>query len=230
MSAIAASGGSVTASVPDPHSPPSDRDHDLPTPEDRRWALLAAELPFEQLGHARAQAEGWRNALAVATTAVGAVSLFRGRDDVAALLTPWRVAAVVVFLLGFAALTFSFLLAIAAAHGRPGLLIDADGESLRDFVTTEAKRVTGLVRQAAYLVVAGIGLMVAAASVAWLAPVAPAMAAQPVIAVLDNGQACGDLVGIDAGQLVLMITAPSGAEARSIPMARVERLFVVRSC
>lgn len=219
----------MTAATPDPHRPP-DRDNDLPTPEDRRWALLAAELPFEQLGHARAQAEGWRNALAVATTAVGAISLVRGRDDVAALLTPWRVAAVVVFLLGFAALTSSFLLAIAAAHGRPGLMIAADGESLRDFVTTEAKRVTGLVRRAGYLVVAAIGLMVAAAAIAWLAPVAPAGTRQPVIAVMDSGQACGDLVGIDSGQLVLVITASGGAEAQSIPITRVERLFVVRSC
>jgi hypothetical protein len=218
----------MTEAAPGPPGP-SDRDDELPTPADRRWALLAAELPFEQLRHARAQAEGWRNGLGAAITAVGAVSLIRGRDELVALPPGWRAAAVAAFLLAFVALLAGFLLMVTAAHGRPGVLIDADGEALREFVATEAPRVTRLVRGAGYLAAGGICLLVVAAAVTWLAPAADDPA--PAVTVLmDTGQACGRLVGIDAGQLVLVEADPVGGAARSIPVSAVERLVVVPSC
>jgi hypothetical protein len=218
----------MTEAAPGPSGPP-DRGDDLPTPEDRRWALLAAELPFEQLRHARTQAEGWRNGLATAITAVGAVSLIRGRDELAALPPGWRVAAVATFLLAFVALTAGFLLMVTAAHGRPGVLIDADGESLREYVATEAPRVTRLVRGAGYLAACGICLMVAAAAVTWLAPTADATAPE-VTVLLDSGQACGRLVGIDAGHLILLEADSASDATLSIPVSAVERLVMVPSC
>lgn len=155
---------------------PTGRDSDgpvsqeLPTPEERRWALLAVQLPFDQLMHARAQAEGWRNGLAAATSVIATVTLVRGRTDFTPLATSWKVLIVTGLTAAFASLVAAFLVAIRAANGRPGLMIQADGESLRKYIAHESRRVMQLLPWAAYLSVVGVTLVFATAVLTWLAP------------------------------------------------------------
>ncbi len=143
---------------------------ELPTPEERRWALLAAQLPFDQLMHARAQAEGWRNGLAAATGVIATVTLVRGRTDLTPLATSWKVLIVTGLTAAFASLVAAFLVAIRAAHGRPGLMIQADGECLRKYIADESRRIMQLLPWAAYLSVIGVTLVLATAVLTWLAP------------------------------------------------------------
>jgi hypothetical protein len=145
---------------------------DRPTPDDRRWALLARELPFEQLGHARKQAENWRNALAAGTGVFGAVGLLRNRSDISALEEPWKIAVVAVLGGAFIALAAAFLVTVRAAYGRPGQTIYSDGESLRQFTADEAARVMRLLPLAAYLALSSVFLIVTGAAISWLAPAA----------------------------------------------------------
>jgi hypothetical protein len=149
---------------------PTPDEDELPTPDERRWALLAAQLPFDQLIHARAQAEGWRNALAASTGIIAAITLVRGRQDFSPLATGWKVVIVVGLLSAFAALVSASLVAIRAAHGRPGMMIQADGESLRKYVAVESHRVMRLLPWVAYLTVTGVTLILVTAVLAWLAP------------------------------------------------------------
>lgn len=158
----------MTTAAPDPGLPPGA--DDLPTPTDRRWALLASELPFEQLGHARKQAENWRNALAAGTTVIGGIGLFRGRTDFSVLAEPWKIAVVVILGCAFGMLASAFTVSIRAAHGRPGQMIHSDGESLRRFVADEAARVMRLLPVAAYLTLGSVLLIMTAAILSWLAP------------------------------------------------------------
>ncbi|MEV1111233.1 hypothetical protein AB0I95_21750 [Micromonospora sp. NPDC049751] len=142
-----------------------------PTAADRRWEVLAEEMQFNQLGIARRQAEGWRNGLAACATLLATATLVKGRPDFDKLVGVWRVVPVVLILLAFGCLAAAFLVAIRAAHGRPGTYVLADGASLREWTEMEVKRIARLIPWAAWLSLAGLTLVLVAAVVTWTGPV-----------------------------------------------------------
>ena len=146
-------------------------EHSRPTAADRRWEALADEMQFNQLGIARRQAEGWRNGLAACATLLATATLVKGRPDFDRLTEGWKVVPVVLILLAFGCLAAAFLVAIRAAHGRPGSYVLADGSSLREWTGTEVARIGRLIPWAAWLSLAGLTLVLAAAVVTWTAPV-----------------------------------------------------------
>jgi hypothetical protein len=153
--------------APDGFDPATSR----PTAADRRWELLAEEMEFNQLGIARRQAEGWRNGLAASATLLATVTLVKGRPDFDKLDGAWRALPVILIVLAFACLTAAFLVAIRAAHGRPGAYVLGEGLSLREWTGAEVARIGRLIPWAAGLSLAGLAMVLASAVVTWTAPV-----------------------------------------------------------
>jgi hypothetical protein len=157
----------VAMTVPEGFDPAETR----PTAVDRRWEALAEEMQFNQLAIARKHAEGWRNGLAACATLLAAVTLVKGRPDFDKLAGFWRLVPIVLILLAFAFLAAAFLVAIRAAHGKPGAYVLGDGTSLREWTGREVARISRLIPWAAWLSLTGLTLVLASAVVTWTAPV-----------------------------------------------------------
>lgn len=143
---------------------------DRPTAADERWDELAEELEFSALTRVRSQAEGWRNGLGTVGALAGGLTLVKTRGDLDALPPGWRAVCVGGWALALALLAVAFLLAVRAVHGPLGSRILASGPKLRDWTRTEAARVAGLVRAAAFTAVVSLAVGLASAVCFLLAP------------------------------------------------------------
>lgn len=168
---------------------------------DRRWAQLARELEFTQLTELRKQAEGWRNGLAGLTALLAVLVLLKGRDDLSKLPSAARHTATALLAAAFVLLVVGSVLAVRAAHGRPGSRVLLAGQALRRWTEAETVRVTGALRQASVCCVAGLVLVCGAVVVAWTTTESPPD--HVVRVVTTSGERCGEFLGAGPDGVVL---------------------------
>ncbi|MFG3349631.1 hypothetical protein ACGF1Z_31795 [Streptomyces sp. NPDC048018] len=202
----------MTTPPPPPSSPPRlTRRAARDTAQRRLFDMRQAQLDI-----ARRQAEGWRNFLATATALLAAVLVLKGRENVAELPTPYRIAVVVMIAVGLLALLTSAFTAASAAHGRPGdRLRLADGEELLRYEGDRAVRVGSLVNRARWLAVLGVLATAAGVMTTWMAPAGdkdkPGVVSVSVHT--RDGVVCGELVELDAKGVTVKVKAPAGQDA-----------------
>ncbi|MFF4362149.1 hypothetical protein [Streptomyces sp. NPDC001604] len=199
-----------------------------PTVDDLRWARLARELPFKELDAVRRQAEQWRNAIGGATALFGIAALVRGRNDLTAVPAGWRTATALVLGAAFLALLIALAVAAYASFGRPGIRVQAQGAAYRRWSAARARQIGRLVPIAAASAGLGVILTAAAVGLTWLAPAAETPQQYAVRSV--NGYACGELVGMEEGRLILLIRTGSSAESWTVPLAQVSHIGKVVTC
>ncbi|MFB7866233.1 hypothetical protein [Streptomyces sp. NPDC056069] len=197
-----------------------------PPPAARRLTRRAArdaaqqrlfDMRQAQLDIARRQAEGWRNFLATATALLAAVLVLKGRENVAELPAPYRIAVVAMIALGLLALLTSAFTAASAAHGRPGdRLRLANGEELLLWEKDRAARVASLVNRARWLAVLGVVLTAAGVMTTWMAPAGDKDkdGGASVSVHTRDGVVCGELVELDGKGLTVKVKAPAGQDAK----------------
>ncbi|MER5526847.1 hypothetical protein ABT075_19980 [Streptomyces sp. NPDC002677] len=168
---------------------------------DRRWAQLARELEFSELSELRKQAEGWRNGLTGLTALLAVLVTLKGRDDLSQLPSAARNTAAALLGTAFLSLAVGSVLAVRAAHGRPGSRVLLTGQVLRGWTEQEVVRVTGALRQASVCCVTGILLVCGAVVVAWATTESPPD--HLVRVVTTTGERCGEFLGEGSGGLVL---------------------------
>jgi hypothetical protein len=198
------------------------------TPEDRRWEILARELPLQQIGTLRSQADGWRNGTAAAVTILAAVAIAKSRTDVAQLDPVWRGIVVGAIVVGFAVLMASLMISVRVAHGSPGAEIWDTGDALQAWTHDEVARGGRLLRRAVELAVVGLSLLITAMAVGWLAPAAPT---GPFVMVgTDADTFCGRLVAIRDGVVTVETGPAESRRTQTTPLSALSRLEPAASC
>jgi hypothetical protein len=181
----------------------------------KRWAQLADDLEFDQLGNARKLAEGWRTGLAGLTALLAAVTIIKGPDSVTELAEWLRYVVVALLALAFAALITGSLIATRAASGAPGEEIFLDADSLRNWTFRETKSIQRDIVRAARSMLFGLTALALAIGLSWLGPRAFAVAS--LITVEQNGiRTCGTLISETNRILLLGNPADPGAAPRAI--------------
>ncbi|MHA5051353.1 hypothetical protein [Streptomyces sp. SD15] len=202
-----------------------------PTVDDLRWARLARELPFEELDAVRRQAEQWRNAIGGATALFGIAALVRGRNDLTTVPAGWRTATALVLGAAFLALLVAFAVAAYASFGRPGVRVrvQVNGAAYRRWSAARARQIGRLVPIAAASAGLGVVLTAVAVGLTWFAPAAAERPQQYAVR-STGGDVCGELVGVENGQLMLLIGTGSGAGSWTVPLAQVSHIGKVVKC
>ncbi|MFG3198479.1 hypothetical protein ACGFYT_20370 [Streptomyces sp. NPDC048208] len=195
---------------------------------DRRWAELARELEFSQLDVLRKQAEGWRNGLLGLTALVTVVTVLKGRDDLSALESPWRTAAVSLLAGAFLLLLTGSLVAVRASFGKPGERVRLGGQALREWTLTEIGRVRRAVYVSAVALTCGVALVVGALFVSWTRSEEPA--ADLVKVSTPAGQLCGELVSYLPGRVTLMRTTGGTERQVVVRGADIQKITPAKSC
>lgn len=195
---------------------------------DRRWAELARELEFQQIGPLRRQAEGWRTGLTGLTGLLAVLTVVKGPDSLAGAGPAVRVAATVMVVAAYVLLLAGLLLAARAAHGRPGEDILLAGQALRRWTEREVVRVTRSLRWAAVCCVAGVALAAGALVVLWTLSEPPAR--NLVRVTTDTAEVCGELVRVGPQEVV--VTAGKGAvkTRHALPVGRLVSAVPVQAC
>ncbi|MFG2131291.1 hypothetical protein ACGFNV_26200 [Streptomyces sp. NPDC048751] len=192
---------------------------------DRRWAELARELEFTQLPELRRQAEGWRTGLTGLTALLAVLVTLKGRDDLSGLPPAARHTATALIGAAFLLLVVGSVLAVRAAHGRPGSRVLLAGQSLRRWTETEAVRVTRSLRLASVCCAAGIALTAAAVVLAWATTESPPD--HLVRVVTTDGERCGEFLGSGPDGVVL---GTKGDKRTVLPMRTVTSMVPVSAC
>jgi hypothetical protein len=211
-----------------PEPPMSDQPQPqpLPTHDDLRWARLARELPFEELDAARKQAEQWRNAIGGLTALLGIAALVRGRSDLTTIPSGWRVAVALTLSVAFLSLLVALGVSAYASFGRPGVRVRLSGSALRRWSSARTKHIGRLVPIAAIAAGLGIVLIGVAAFLTWFAPAA-IETRRPYTVRTATGQACGELIGVNGGWVVLRIKQDA---LWSVPLTEVTSLSAATAC
>ncbi|MFD6414637.1 hypothetical protein, partial [Nocardia asteroides] len=171
------------------------------------------------------QAEGWRNGLTGLTALLTVLVMLKGRDDLSKLPSSAQHTATALIGCAFVLLVAGSMLAVRAAHGRPGGQILLTGQALRRWTEAETVRVTGALRQASVCCVAGIALVCGAVAVAWTTTQSPPD--HLVRVVTTSGVRCGEFVGSGPDGVVLRVD--SGRHTL-LSTRTVTSVSPVRSC
>jgi hypothetical protein len=190
-----------------------------------RWAQKAQEMRFHQLEAARKQAESWRTGLSGLTGLFGAVLIFKGRDNIAGLSTPYKLVAVLLLGTALAALVVATLSALRAASGTPGDQCLLTGEDLHAWTRGEVAAIYQALTRARHLMIGGACAMAAAIGLTWLAPTPPGP--NPVVIVdSPGGRLCGDLSHVGDGTVVIR----QGSQHRTVPLTPTTRIEPTPRC
>lgn len=156
-----------------------------------------------QVALARAQAEGWRNFLTLATGLLAAVLVLKGRENVAELPAGYRLTVVVLVATGLVALLVAAFAAVSAAHGRPGdRLPYADAVALLDWERAERDRIAKRIRVTRRATVLGVSATALGILATWVAP-GPDEPARTVLVHTRGRTVCGELLAADGGGVTL---------------------------
>lgn len=201
---------------------------DLPSADDLRWARLARELPFAELDAVRRQAEQWRNAIGGLTALLGFAALVRGRTDLTTMPPGWRIATATALAVAFLTLLAGSTLAAYTSFGRPGVVVRTNGASFRQWSVARARQIGRLVPIAVGFAGLGVVLTAVAVGLTWFAPTADAGGRYTVRSA--SGEACGELIGVENGRLVLLVELGGRTVPWSAPLPEVSHLKRVVTC
>ncbi|GAA0951709.1 hypothetical protein [Actinocorallia libanotica] len=196
------------------------------SPDDKRWALKAYELKFQQLEIARKQAESWRAALTGLTSLLGAVLVIKGKDSLADLNDPYRWIVMVLLGAALVLLVTATMLAVSAAAGNPGGRILLTGEHLRSWSTAEVVRIERFVAWASLLTLTAVTAVAVAVGITWTAPAKSG--AVLVTVVHRQGTVCGELSGSAQGRL--LVRSPRTKSVASVPLVDLIGVQAAEKC
>lgn len=186
----------------------------------KRWAQLADDLEFEQLGNARALAEGWRTGLVGLTALLAAVTIFQGPDTVAGLVGWLRYVIVALLGIAFVLLIVGSLTATRAASGGPGEEIYLDADELRSWTFNETKSIQADILRAGRYTLCGLAALAIAIGLSWLGPRAATASGDLVTVQRDGIRACGTLLSESSRTLLLGDPADPSAAPQAIELGR----------
>lgn len=195
---------------------------------DRRWAHLARELEFTQLPELRRQAEGWRGGLTGLTALLAVLTVVKGNDSLANVPDTARYTAIALASGAFCVLVAGTLLAVRAAHGRPGAEIVLGGQSLRRWTGAETARVVRALRRAAVCCVAGLALSAAAVGVVWATTEAPSP--HLVRVTTPTADLCGELVKAGPDGIVVRTGRGDVRKPHTVPLRDLKAVAPVAAC
>ncbi|MEU4746782.1 hypothetical protein AB0G02_40880, partial [Actinosynnema sp. NPDC023658] len=170
--------------------------------------LLAQErhrLLRTELVRVRAAATAWRNALAGLLVALIGFGLVKGRTDVGQLARPWAIAVGGLLLASLVVGAMGALSLVRSANGSPVVVPMADVASRLVDDHKEAQAAARALRRGIGATLVCVLLLVAAVGLTWYGPPAK----PPVLQVTTSsaGTACGPVVRVDRGTLVLKTEA-----------------------
>ncbi|MFK4070124.1 hypothetical protein [Streptomyces sp. NPDC029674] len=195
---------------------------------ERRWAVLARELEFTQLAELRRQAEGWRAGLTGLTALLAVLVVLKGRDDLTNLPDTARHWATALLATAFLLLVTGSVLAVRAAHGRPGDRILQAGQALREWTGQEVVRVTRALRHASLCCLGGVLLAAAAIGIAWTTTASPK---DHVVRIgTATGELCGEFIRAGRGGLVIRVDDGDGPRHVTLPIRTVDSVTPVATC
>ncbi|MFG2647575.1 hypothetical protein [Streptomyces sp. NPDC048436] len=195
---------------------------------DRRWAVLARELEFTQLTELRRQAEGWRTGLTGLTALLAILAVLKGRDDLTQLPEAARYWATTLIAAAFLLLVAGSVLAVRAAHGRPGDRIQQAGQALREWTEQEVVRVTQSLRYASLCCLSGVLLVAVAVGISWTTTASPD---DHLVQVgTTTGGLCGKFVRAGGGGVVVRVDDGDGARNVTLPVQTVDSVTPVNTC
>ncbi|MCE0445617.1 hypothetical protein LT493_13125 [Streptomyces tricolor] len=181
----------------------------LPEELERAQQRLDA-MAEAQLEIGRAQAEGWRNFLTVASGLLAAVLVLKGRENVAELPGGYRTAVVVLVAAGLVLLLVAAFVAVSAAHGRPGdVLKYPHAAKLLDWEERERERIASRIGVTRWATVAGVLAAAAGILLTWVAP-GPDEPAQTVRVHTRAETLCGELLAADGSGVTVKVRPASG--------------------
>lgn len=195
---------------------------------DRRWAELARELEFGQLQELRKQAEGWRTGLTALTGLLTALAVLKGRENLADLPAAARNAAMVLTAVAFLLFVTGSVLAVRAAHGRPGSEVLLGGQALRRWTENEVIRVRRSLSFASVCCLTGILAIASGVAVAWL-NIAP-QGVNLVKVTTDTTTSCGELVSAGPTEILFWSNAPKARSLTTVQLNQVKTVTPVRTC
>lgn len=195
---------------------------------ERRWAQLARELEFTQLGQLRRQAEGWRTGLTGLTGLLAVLTVVKGPDSLAGAASGAGAAATAMLAAAYVLLLTGMLLAARAAHGRPGEDILLGGQALRRWTEGEVVRVTRSLRWAAVGCVAGVALAAGALVLLWGTSEPPAR--NLVRVTTDRAEVCGELVRAGAREIVVSVGKGPVKALHALPLSGLVSAVPVQGC
>jgi hypothetical protein len=184
----------------------------------KRWAQLAQDLEFEQLGNARTLAEGWRTGLVGLTALLAAVTIFQGPDTVTGLVEWLRYVIVLLLAFAFVLLIAGSLTATKAASGAPGEEIYLDADELRTWTFNETRSIQRDIVRAARYMLCGLATLALAIGLSWLGPRAANASGGLITVQRDGIRTCGSLLSETSRILLLGNPADPGAVPRSIAL------------
>ncbi|MFG3011892.1 hypothetical protein ACGFZB_15765 [Streptomyces cinerochromogenes] len=180
---------------------------ELEAAQQRLDAMIEAQL---EIG--RAQAEGWRNFLTVASGLLAAVLVLKGRENVAELPGGYRLAVVVLVALGLVLLLVAAFVAVSAAHGRPGDVLEyPHAAKLLDWEEQERKRIASRIGITRWATVAGVAATATGILITWVAP-APDDPAQTVRVQTRTETLCGELLAADGSGVTVKVKPAAGGK------------------
>lgn len=194
----------------------------------RRWAELARDLEFNQLGLLRKQAEGWRNGLVGLTALITILAVLKGRDDLSKLPSPWQTVAMSLLGTAFLLLIVGSLLAVRASFGRPGERTYLAGQALRTWTLTEVGRVRRALHISAAAFALGMTLVAAGLGVSWTHTEDPA--ADLVKVATATGEFCGQLVSYAPSNVTLLPTTGDTTKPLVLRTADVRKITPATAC
>ncbi|AKN75246.1 hypothetical protein QR97_11140 [Streptomyces sp. PBH53] len=181
----------------------------LPEELERAQQRLDA-MAEAQLEIGRAQAEGWRNFLTVASGLLAAVLVLKGRENVAELPGGYRTAVVVLVAAGLVLLLVAAFVAVSAAHGRPGdVLKYPHAAKLLDWEERERERIASRIGVTRWATVAGVLAAAAGILLTWVAP-GPDEPARTVRVHTRAETLCGELLAADGSGVTVKVKPASG--------------------
>jgi hypothetical protein len=186
----------------------------------KRWAQLADDLEFDQLGNARTLAEGWRTGLVGLTALLAAVTIFQGSGTVTGLVEWLRYVIVALLALAFVLLIAGSLTAMRAASGAPGDEIYLDADELRRWTFRETKSIQADIVRAARYTLCGLAALALAIGLSWLGPRAATASGDLVTVQRDGIRDCGTLLSETSRTLLLGDPADPSAAPQTIELVR----------
>lgn len=183
-----------------------------------------------EVDRVRAAADKWRASLTGLFTLVTASLVLKGRDSVEGLRTAWKVAAGVLLLAGLAVTLWAGVRAARASFGPLTLVPNFDEQGHRADARVQRRASADAARKdlrtAVRATVAALALLAAAVVVAWYGPaVDPAPRLR--VTTEDGRTACGELLGSDAGRMLLRLPDHG---VRQVPLADTLTVTPVDRC
>jgi hypothetical protein len=207
------------------------------TTHDKRWAIQADELEFEQVENVRASASKWRDGLIALTALLTAVTIVKGPDKAGDLSADGRMLVAAVLALALIVLLLGAGLAMRASYGFPPKAKLMTGQRLKAWSRGEASVARRLLFWAQSAFFGGVLLVAVAIGLTWfdqdLFKKAPAAYLNLDVQLAGDQQpitVCGKIVASRTTGVSLEVKGSNGPRTKAYPYTAIRSIGVVEKC